>query len=54
MENNKLERFLKSNPGRYEIFHEGYRRGIIAGFTTALERTSSMLKEMKEIQEEKL
>lgn len=50
MENNKLERFLKSNPGRYE----GYRRGIIAGFTTALERTSSMLKAMKEIQEEKL
>ena len=54
MENNELERFLESNPGRYEIFHEGHRRGIIAGFTTALERTSAMLNVLKEIQEEKL
>ena len=31
MENNKLERFLKSNSGRHEIFHEGYRRAMAAG-----------------------
>lgn len=53
MENNKLERFLKSNPGRYEIFHEGYRRGVIEGFTTAAKKTTAIMKIIIEIQKEK-
>lgn len=30
-----LDEFVKRNPDVHEIFHEGYRRGVIEGFTTA-------------------
>lgn len=35
-----LDEFVKRNPDVHEIFHEGYRRGVIEGFTTAAKKTA--------------
>lgn len=47
----KLKNFIENNSDRYEIFHEGYRKGVIDGFTTAIKRDCAVLEVMKEIQE---
>ena len=37
-----LDEFVKRNPDVHEIFHEGYRRGVIEGFTTAAKKTTQL------------
>ena len=48
-----LGEFVKRNPDVHEIFHEGYRRGVIEGFTTAAKKTAAIMKIIIEIQKEK-
>lgn len=46
-----LEKFIKNNEERHEIFHEGYRRGVIDGFTEAINKSCAMMKILKEIRQ---
>ena len=48
-----LDEFVKRNPDVHEIFHEGYRRGVIEGFTTAAKKATAIMKIIIEIQKEK-
>lgn len=38
MTDRELDEFVKRNPDIHEIFHEGYRRGVIEGFTSAVKK----------------
>ncbi|MBB1063612.1 hypothetical protein [Limosilactobacillus fastidiosus] len=54
MNDRRFDEFIKRNPDIHEIFHEGYRRGVIEGFTIAAKKASAFLKIIAEIQEEKM
>ena len=52
MTDRELDEFIKRSPDIHEIFHEGYRRGVIEGFTEAIKKTSEfmeMIVKMKNI-----
>lgn len=50
----ELDEFVKRNPDIHEIFHAGYRRGVIEGFTAAVEKTSTFMKIIVAIKKEEL
>lgn len=52
MTDRELDEFVKRNPDRHEIFHQGYRRGLKTGYTIALKRVSELLRIMREVQED--
>lgn len=43
MTDRELDEFVKRNPDIHEIFHEGYCRGVIEGFTSAVKKTSEVM-----------
>lgn len=54
MNNRELDKFVKRNPDIHEIFHEGYRRGVIEGFTSAVKKTSEVMEIIVKMKKEKL